>query len=213
MVKITHPFETKIRRTIRDAYALDPLIDIPTLLKHLKQRFDGRDFDYTYIKKLIKKIDKEVTPNLDREKVENELKVIREKMRIHIERLSIIAMGQALDDRPKPTYTEMTQATRAISALLKFQLDAALDLGVYKKSDIIPTTDDWRFQPMDPELRQATLTALKLWKMPEGLMRKIEPMQIIEAKEVAPVEAPKITSPQNGITVTPIGSDPELRLY
>lgn len=187
MPKITNNQETTIRRAIRDAYAIDPLIDGRTLLKYLEDKFK-RSFSWQYIQRLVNKVDGAATIRIDKIKVETELRHISETVRINIETLTRISLGQSIGDRPIPTYMEMAAAARTIGQLKKLQLDAMIDLGVFDKA-LTPQPGEGlnaRWRPIPDELLASMKETAKLWKMPSDLTAKIEAGAIItiESKEV-----------------------------
>ena len=170
-MKIANNIEVAIRRAIRDAYAIDPLIDGGALSKYLNEKFN-RTFSWEYIQKLIRKADREATPRLDKIKVETHLRSINETTRIHIEMLTRISLGQKVGDRPLPKYGEMVAAARAIAILKKLQLDAMIDLGVFDKS-ILPSIGP-RTREIPAELIESMLETAKLWELPSDLTAKID---------------------------------------
>lgn len=185
MPKLTHHQETAIRRAIRDAFAIDPLIDGRTLLKYLDEKFK-HSFSLQYVQKLVNKVGKEATPRLDKIKVENELRHIGETIRINIETLTRIALGQVVGDRPIPTYMEMTAASRTIGVLKKLQLDAMIDLGVFDKA-MIPSIGP-RSREIPAELMDSMVESAKLWELPSDLNAKIDAggTVTVESKDMPP---------------------------
>ena len=226
MPKITHHQEETIRRAVRDAYAIDPIISRKRVIEILERRFN-KSFDPRYVERIIKKVNGEAAIRLDQMKVEKALAEIRETNRIIKEKLMVVALGQSVGDRPIPTYTEMTAASRAIGILMKLQLDAAIDLGIYDKG--ISTVDaEFRFKPIPEEIRAQMVITARMWRLPENLTRKIEPGGTItvEATKIpikqvvtqpTPQNEPKNTQPVGGATQgnvnrPPVIADQEVRL-
>lgn len=219
MPKLTFSFESEIRRAIRDISVIDPLITGTKLVETLNKRFN-RSFAPRYVQKLRDKVLIEATPNLDRQKVEDRLRQTRELVRIAREALTKIAYGQSDPGIPPPDHNERMTAWRTIGFFEKLQMEIESQLGIYNKPMDTNTIDSFRWRPIPEDVRGQIMTTLRLWSMPAGLMRKIEPVAIIDAevKEVTaqtpveapakPQEAPAPSQPAHGIT-----PDPELRLH
>lgn len=219
MPKLAFNFENEIRRSIRDIYAIDPLITGQKLLQALNKRYN-RSFDYRYIEKLKRKVIIEATPNLDKEKVEDRLRQTRELVRIGKEDLMKIAYGQQSPDGSYPSRLERLAAWRTISMLEKLQLEAESQLHIFDKPIDPSFIDAFRWRPIPEDVRTPLMNTLRLWSMPTDMRRVLAPgsVQEAEVKELptpAPVEAPaaKQTAktpiiPSHGIT-----PDPELRLH
>ncbi len=175
MPKLSHPYEQQIRRAIRDAYALDPIITQTKLLEYLEKRFN-KTFDHRYVTRLVNKVSKEAMPDLDREKIEPRLKEIRELFRVGRENLLQIAF-----DTKGSTPNERTTAWRTIAMLQKLQLDAEIDLGVYNKTKAPDALDAFRWRPVPEELVASIGKAMQQWRLPTDLMRKIGPPVSIAA--------------------------------
>lgn len=171
MPKLANNVEGAIRRAIRDAYAIDPLIDGNALLKYLNDKFN-RTFSWRYIQKMIRKADGDATPRLDKVRVATELKSINETTRIHIEMLTRISLGQQVGDRPAPKYAEMIMAARAIAILKKLQIDAMIDLGIFDKT-LLPTLGP-KSREIPAELIESMVETAKLWELPSDLTAQID---------------------------------------
>ncbi len=183
MPRIVHEHEQEIRRAIRDAYAVDPIITQKKLLEFLEKRFN-KPFGHQYISRLVKKVNGEVMPNLDREKIEPRLKEMRELFRVGRENLSQIAF-----DTKNSTPAERISAWRSIGLLQKIQLDAELDLGIYNKATPATDPDAFRYRELPAEVAEMIFGTFRRWKLPADLMRKIGPPVSIPASalEVKPV--------------------------
>lgn len=218
MPTIQPNIELTIRRTIRDAYALDPLLDSKKLMDHLEKRFN-RTFAWRYIEKLKKKVLTEATPAMDREKVETRLRHTRELMRIGKENLLTIAYGTGTG-MSAPDYKDRVAAWRAIAFLEKLLIETELDLGLYRQAaDANP--DAFRFRPIPQDVREGIVATFRTWQLPPGVTRRIEPSALMEAESryvppKAPVEAPGTTqaaeTTNNGPT-TGVQPDAELQLH
>ncbi len=190
MPKLSHSFETELRRTIRDAFALDPLMTQKKLLEVLENKYK-HTFDHRYIARLTKKVSIEATPNLDKEKIENRLKKVRETMRLGQENLLKLAHGQGPGGRGV-SVKDMIAAWRAIALLEKLQLDAELDLRIFDKGVQIEDREAFRARAIPQEIREAMLITARLWRLPADLTRKIEPREA----EVVPTSQSSPPAPQ-----------------
>jgi hypothetical protein len=88
-MRITPPIEDSIKRRLRDAMALDPLITISGLQQHLEEQFD-RTFSFYYVRKLMYKIATQARMEGDRTKIEDRLTRLRETHRLAREKLLCI---------------------------------------------------------------------------------------------------------------------------
>lgn len=220
MPKITHSRETEIRRAIRDAKAIDPLMSLVKVMDFLKAKFN-HDFHHQYISRLLKKVHAEATPDLDREKVVDRLRKVRETMRIGQENLLRIAYGEG--NRPVAVRDRIA-AWRAIALLEKLQLDAELDLRIFDKGLGPADPDMFRSRPIPPEIREAMVRTAQLWRLPTDLTRKIEHREAVDvdykesnqrgatdatAANVAPAKANESANSQSPSGIL---ADPELQL-
>lgn len=196
MPKVAHAFEAEIRRSIRDALALDPLMTIKKLMVVLEKKF-SHSFDFRYISRLVKKVNKEALPNLEREKLEPRLRQMRETLRIGRENLLKIAYGQPdYDKGPKPTFADRNAAWRTIAMMEKLQMDVEIDIGLYAKQNpgaLVP--GDFRHREIPAEILEAMMLTARLWKLPENLTRKIEAPAAPPPKEVEAVVTPVESKP------------------
>src|SRR6266446_8019820 len=98
-MRIVPAVEAELRREIRDARALDPLISVSALEQRLEKKFN-RGFSYRYIAKLADKIARQALIEADRTKIEERLAFTRENYRIVRERLAEIVFWQPDPDLP-----------------------------------------------------------------------------------------------------------------
>ena len=80
-MRILPPVEEKIRRTIRDAQARDPLINVSGVQKELQRKMH-RTFDRTYRKRLCEKVARESRIEVDRAQIEDRMNFTRENYRM-----------------------------------------------------------------------------------------------------------------------------------
>lgn len=211
MGKIAYKEEIAIRRAIRDAFAIDPLMDQKKLIEHLNLKFQkplGSSFDTRYIGRLTRKVNGELAVRADKEKIGPRLISIRETSRLARENLIVIAYGQGLAGRTAPTYGERIAAWRAIALIEKLQLDAELELGIYNKDLREEKGKSFRYREIPAEIMDAMITTAKMWQLPTGLTRTIEP-EVIQTAEIKKIEE-NVAKPI--IPNQSIQPDPELRL-
>src|SRR5260370_4175801 len=102
-MRIVPAVEAELRREIRDARALDPLISVSALEQHLEKKFN-RGFSYRYIAKLADKIARQALMEADRTKIEERLAFTRENYRLVRERLALIGFWQPHPRNPIPPF-------------------------------------------------------------------------------------------------------------
>lgn len=210
MPKISHDRETEIRRAMRDAYALDPIISDQKLLRFLEERFK-HSFAWPYIARLKRKVRVEATPDLDREKVQDRLRQTRETFRMGRENLLPIASGVN-----EATNMERTAAWRTIAMFEKMLLEIEIELGLYSGAQA-SNPDMFRYEPIPAGIREAMLRTLQAWSMPAGLTRVIAPAPAIDAESrvvppIAPIAPPGQPQEAQGPVSHAIQPDGELFL-
>lgn len=215
--KLAPNIEQDVRRTIRDAYAIDPLLSSLKLVKLLSDRYN-RSFSWVYVNKLKHKAMAEATPNLDRVKTMDRLRETNELLRMGKEHLLKIAYGQPVNGLIADL-KEQTGAWRAIAFLEKLRISTEVELGLFNQPVDSSLIDNFRWRAIPDDVRGQMLASARLWKMPEVLTRRIEIGQIVDAESrdvppVAPVAAPAApqkpaepAKPSHGIQ-----PDPELQL-
>jgi hypothetical protein len=100
-MRIVPAVEAELRREIRDARALDPLISVSALEQRLEKKFN-RGFSYRYIAKLADKIARQALIEADRTKIEERLAFNRENYRIVRDRLMKIVTWKEGDEGRRP---------------------------------------------------------------------------------------------------------------
>lgn len=171
---ITEDREQKIRRAIRDVLALDPLISVDALREALvKKNFKtaaGNPLDWTYIAKLVRKVNREAVTEVSRQVTDERVAKIKERYRLAMDQLLKIAFySKELQEQgmPPPTYKERISAIREI---LKWDIaifQAEMDAGVFERK--LGTLEvERRSAPLPPELKAAIIGAMQHWglKMP-----------------------------------------------
>jgi hypothetical protein len=114
MPRVTENQETYLRRTIRDAIALDPLMTI-TQLQEVVEKKANRTLTRKYIAKLLRKTEKEVSVTLDRKSILKDFTKMQETFRVASEALMKIAYALTEPGIPRPTYGERIQAWNMIA--------------------------------------------------------------------------------------------------
>src|SRR3984893_8811670 len=136
-MRIVPAIESEIRREIRDARAIDPLITVSALEERLEETFK-RGFSYRYVAKLADKIARQSLIKADRTKIEERLNFTRENYRIVRERLMKIVNWKQGDDGRRQWSSEVTDAAKTIVMLDLAILKAEIENGLYKKPIEVP---------------------------------------------------------------------------
>jgi hypothetical protein len=76
-MRILPPFEEKIRHSIRDELAKKPTITMTALKEQLEKEY-GRDFHFSYLRKLVGKVRNEINFEIDRAQIEPRLAFTRD---------------------------------------------------------------------------------------------------------------------------------------
>lgn len=181
-MRILPPVEEKIRRTIRDARALDPLITVSGLQKTLEKKL-GRTFTRKYIAKLADKVARQALIDADRTQVEERLNQLRETHRLARERLLRILYWSPENSLPgikAPLPMDILEAAKNIVMLDIAVMKAEIDNGMYKKP-IEERAKEVRYEPLAPEVRAVVIAA---WTrgglLPAPAIEAMVPQQVIE---------------------------------
>lgn len=158
-----------MRRLIRDAYAVDPLITQRKILDFVEKR-SGRRLSFEYLGYLLKKVKGEMKrEDVDPEKINKRLREMRETFRLARENLIQLAYNPVVS--PK----ERINAWRTIGMLGKILLEEEMDLGVFTRK-IGEVAVDHRLKPVDEETMAAISSAFESWFAAPVEMRKIVPI-------------------------------------
>jgi hypothetical protein len=178
-MRIVPAVEAELRREIRDARALDPLISVSALEQRLEKKFK-RGFSYRYIAKLADKIARQALVEADRTKIEERLAFTRENYRIVRERLMKIVCWQPGDGGRAPWASEVTEAGKAIVAMDLAILKAEIENGLYKRPlDVIAR--EFQYEPVPGEVRTVIIAS---W-MRGGLLPAATVHEMVPLKEHA----------------------------
>src|ERR1700691_75020 len=85
-MRILPPFEERIRHSIRDELAKKPTITMTALKEQLEHEY-GRDFHFSYLRKLVGKVRNEISYEIDSAKIEPRVAEFRENYRVMREEL------------------------------------------------------------------------------------------------------------------------------
>ena len=80
-MRILPPFEDRIRHSIRDELAKKPTITMTALQEQLEKEY-GRDFHFSYLRKLVGKVRNEIMHEVDRATIAPRLAELRENYRV-----------------------------------------------------------------------------------------------------------------------------------
>src|SRR5580704_17356356 len=135
-MRILPPFEEKIRSQIRDELAKKPTITMTALKQRLEQDY-GRDFHFSYLRKLVGKVRNEIVHDVDRATIEPRLAELRENYHLMREELLKIVYWNpetAPQGVPKPLARDRVEAAKSVVMLDLAVLNAEAAAGMFKKS-------------------------------------------------------------------------------
>jgi hypothetical protein len=159
-MRILPAIEYEIRRAIRDARALDPIINVVALQAMLEKKF-GRTFRHEYVSKLLHKVAREGLVEADRTQIEERLAQTREGYRLIRERLLKIVYWSPLTAAPgikPPFHSEIIDAAKTIVILDLALLKAEIDNGLYKKP-VEALAREIRYEPLPADVRAVVIAA------------------------------------------------------
>jgi hypothetical protein len=134
-MRILPPFEEKIRAQISDELAGTATISVMGIKEQLEKHF-GRGFDYTYIRKLVRKVRNEIGYEIDTAKIEPRFAASRENYRLVRERLAKIVFWRPDPENPaerKPSNKDVIEAAKSMVMMDMAILQAEMAAGIYKK--------------------------------------------------------------------------------
>lgn len=126
--------EIELRRAIRDAIALEPLIDTRSLTLVVSKRV-RRDVSRNYVMKLLRKVRGEMKYEMDNVDVVKRITEIRDRFRLLSHELARIAFWQP-GSTPGDRGPSMREKTTAINSLVKLDqtlLAIEMDAGIYRR--------------------------------------------------------------------------------
>ena len=181
-MRILPPFEEKIRAEIRDELAKKPTITMTALKEQLDEVF-GRDFHFSYLRKLVGKVRNEISYEIDTAKIEPRLAFTRENYRMMREELLKIVYWTPENGTPgvpKPLAKDRVEAAKAVVQLDLAILQAEAAAGMYKKP-IAELAKDVRYEPLPGEIRAVVIAA---WQR-GGLLPAATVEQMVPQNDVA----------------------------
>ena len=164
-MRIVPELDHKIRREIRDARAIDPLVSVVDLQEHLEEKFN-RTFSRKYIAKLATKVERQLLIDADRTKLEERLQETRENYRMMRERLVRIVYWQPNPDWPEnvlqkpPLNKDVIEAAKNLVMLDLAILSAEAAAGMYKKP-VEVLAREVHYEPVPGELRMIIIASWK----------------------------------------------------
>lgn len=161
--------EEKIKRAIRDAVAVDPLLSVDRLRDALFDKgfktATNNPLDWEYIARLRKKIHRAAVETVRRQDVAERINEFKEKNRLVFDRLMRIAYytdDLKKDGLPPPSYKDQIAALTAIVRLESMVFNAEFDAGIFERH--IGTLEvEKRFKPLPPDLKMQMMIAFRNW--------------------------------------------------
>lgn len=141
MPKKSKEKEAELRRTIRDAIAIDPLITTQKLRQYLYKKgyktANGNELHWEYVAKLVKKVRKDAIEKMNRVDLSERIAQTKERYRIVFERLARIAFysKEMMElGMPPPEYSDQIRALETIVKLDLAILNAEMDAGIFERA-------------------------------------------------------------------------------
>lgn len=161
--------EEKIKRAIRDAVAVDPLISAVRLADALFDKgfktANNTPLDREYVSRLRRKIHRAAIEDVRRQDVAARISEFKEKNRLVFDRLMRIAYyteDLKKEGLPPPSYKDQIAALTAIVRLESMVFNAEFDVGIFERH--IGTLEvEKRFKPLPPELKMQMMIAFRNW--------------------------------------------------
>jgi hypothetical protein len=159
-MRIFPPFEEKIRQSIRNELAKKPTVTMLALKEQMQKEF-GRDFHFSYLRKLVGKVRNEISYEIDTARIEPRMAEMRENFRVMREKLLEIVYWTPEDHRegmPKPLARDRVEAAKSVVMLDLAILNAEAAAGMYKKP-IADIAKQFQYEPLPGEVRVAVIAA------------------------------------------------------
>lgn len=171
--------EFELRRAIRDARALDPIINIVGLQAVLEKKFH-RTFRHEYVSKLAQKVARAGLVDASRTQIEQRLAFSRDSYRLIRERLlKIVYWTPETGQRgvKPPFHAEIIDAAKTIVMLDLALLNAEIANGMYKKP-VEELAKEFRYEPLPEEIRTVIIASWKRGGMlPAATIEQMVPTQ------------------------------------
>lgn len=201
MPKVTDQQEQALRRVIRDARAIDPLISVRSL-RDVVEAKTQRTVSLEYVWKLNKKVDGEIQVRPNNEKIEKKVGEMRENNRIVREALLKIAFPGQNSLPPKDS--DKIRALETITKIDHSMAKIEMDFGIYtRKLGEIDIKHSHTHTVVDGRI-EAITKAFENWGMAPPEMRKVESSNIIVEKNEPKPTDNKPTAPPTGSKLIPV---------
>ena len=163
--------EEKIKRTIRDAIVIDPLISIEKLRDALYDKgirtYSNEPLHWHYVAKMRDKIHRQAVESVNRQEVTERVAEMKERSRLIYEQLVRIAFytdEMRKEGMPPPSVRERIQAFREMSRLDVAMFGVEMDAGIFNRH--LGTLEiDKRNKPLSVEARELIKQAMVNWGM------------------------------------------------
>lgn len=179
-MRILPPFEEKIRHAIRDELAKKPTVTMTDLKQRLEKAY-GRDFHFSYLRKLVGKVRNEISYEIDTAKIEPRLAFTRENYRMMREELLKIVYWTpetAIEGVPKPLAKDRVEAAKSVVMLDLAILNAEAAAGMYRKP-IEELAKAVHYEPLAPEVRTVIIAAWQRGGMlPRATVEEMVPLKM-----------------------------------
>lgn len=179
-MKYLPEIEERIRRAIKDALAIDPLISFTQLSKVLESKgikgVGGKGLDREYVAKLVRKVNRETLIRIERAQVTERIAEIKERHRLAVTKLLKIAFydsgSQENAGIPSPSYKDQIAAIRELMKWDLAILSAEMDAGIFQRQ--LGTLEiERRNVPLRPEVKEAILIAMGNL----GILKQVQEIQ------------------------------------
>lgn len=178
-MRILPPFEERIRHSIRDELAKKPTITMTALQEQLAKDY-GRDFHFSYLRKLVGKVRNEIMHDVDRATIEPRLAELKENYRVMREELLKIVYWtpeNALPGAPKALVRDRVEAAKSVVMLDLAVLNAEAAAGMFKKP-IEMLAREIHYEPLPDEIRAVIIAS---WRrgglLPAAAVEAMVPVQ------------------------------------
>jgi hypothetical protein len=176
-MRILPPFEEKLRAQIRDELAKKPTITILSLKERMEETF-GRDFHFSYLRKLVSKVRNEISYEIDSAAIEPRLAELRENYRVMREALLKIVYwtpDDHQDGMPRPLARDRVEAAKSVVMMDLALLQAEAAAGMYRKP-IEELAKTVHYEPLPGEVRAVVIAAWQRGGMlPAGVVEDMVP--------------------------------------
>jgi hypothetical protein len=178
-MRILPPFEEKIRHSIRDELAKKPTVTMLALKEQLEKEY-GRDFHFSYLRKLVGKVRNEISYEIDTARIEPRLAELRENYRVMRDALLKIVYWTPADHEegmPRPLARDRVEAAKSVVMLDLAILSAEAAAGMYRKPiDVI--AKEFQYEPLPGEVRAVIVAAWRRGGMlPAATIEQMVPLE------------------------------------